>query len=86
MSATRDRLLLVLIGEPLKEACVNRCTFVANTQEEVRHCAEDYNAGKIGSLADRPPAAMILDHWICFGEAPTYPPLPSPRSNGSDDP
>ena len=45
--------LLVLSGEPIGEPIAAHGPFVMNTREEIRAAIDDYNAGRMGTLAAR---------------------------------
>jgi quercetin 2,3-dioxygenase len=42
--------VLVLSGQPLDEPIAHYGPFVMNTQEEIMHAVDDFNAGKFGGI------------------------------------
>lgn len=51
-TASRDALVLVGSGEPLKEPIVAHGPFVMNTKDEILQAFQDFNLGKFGYLED----------------------------------
>ena len=52
IKATKDCVVLILSGEPLKEPIAAHGPFVMNTRQEIMLAFEDYEQGKFGELAD----------------------------------
>ncbi|MBA3666059.1 MAG: pirin family protein [Bacteroidetes bacterium] len=51
-TATEDCILLVMSGEPIKEAIVPYGPFLMNTKEEIMQAYDDFHKGKFGTLED----------------------------------
>lgn len=52
LEASKDSIILVLSGEPIKEHIESYGPFVMNTKEEILQAYEDLNKGKFGVLED----------------------------------
>ncbi len=50
IEAPRDATLLVLNGEPIREATIAYGPFVMNTEEEIHQAMADFRSGRMGSL------------------------------------
>ena len=51
VECTEDARLLLLSGQPIGEPVVGQGPFVMNTREEIRQAMEDYQSGRMGTLA-----------------------------------
>jgi len=52
ITASKDSVVLVLSGEPMKEPIAAHGPFVMNTREEIMQAFQDYELGKFGMLED----------------------------------
>jgi hypothetical protein len=52
LDCLEDSTVLMLTGEPLHEPVVGHGPFVMNTREEIVQAINDYQAGRMGELAD----------------------------------
>jgi redox-sensitive bicupin YhaK (pirin superfamily) len=52
INATENAVILVMSGEPIKEAIAAQGPFVMNTRDELIQAIDDYNRGKFGYLED----------------------------------
>lgn len=51
VNANGDSMILILTGEPIDEPVVGYGPFVMNTENEIREAIDDFNAGRLGTIA-----------------------------------